>query len=262
MFIFPLIYFSSFLIALKEILRGSKQSFLLFLIFGLSMYTTAMSVAFQLGFKDFIGLFQSFKELIILALLGWTIWSYKAVVKLHFIDYAIFAYFCYALLYALLPIGDQPLLSRLLAFKGTCFFLLVYLLGRLFDPVKIFINKYFLFILILAIGTAVVVLFEVLTNQHLQSRTGYADYNYYFFNFEKSGNFGLTWTFESGAGFKRFASFFANPLEHAGATLISLSVLAALYTDDRDRFKPDRFGWIAFAATLISIFLPYQERLL
>ena len=254
MFIFPLIYIFSFLFALKDIFKGSKQAFFLFLIFGLSIYTTAMSVAFQYGFKNSISILQSFKELIIIGLLAYLFWTYKAYTRLHFIDYAIAAYFSYTLIYALLPIGDQDFLSRMIAFKGTSFFLLVYLTGRLFDPVKVFINKYFLFILILAVATAAVVVLEVLSNQHLQSISGYADYNYYFFNFEKSGNYELTWTFETEGGFKRFAGFFANPLEHAGATLISLSIILSLYTDDQERFKPDRFGWVAIVGTLISIF--------
>lgn len=254
MFIFPLIYISTFLITIKEFFKGNKQALFLFLIFGLSIYTTAMSVVFKLGFGAFIGFLQIFKELVILGVLGWSIYDLKTKVKFHFIDYALITFFIYTFLYAILPIGEQGLINRLFAFKSSSFFILVYFTGRLFNPEKLFINKYFFYVLVLAIGAALVVLFEVYTKQHLQNRTGYADYNYYFFNFEQSGNYGLSWTFETASGFKRFASFFANPLEHAAATLISLAVLAAIYTSDKYQFRIDNFGIIALTATFISIF--------
>ena len=253
MFIFPLIFLSTCIITIKEFLKGNKQAIFLFLIFGLSIYTTSMSVMFKLGFSSSIGSIQSFKELIIIFLLGWNLYTFKNKIKLHFIDYAILAFFCYTFLYALLSIGEQSFLNRLFAFKTTSFFVLVYFSGRFFDLKRLFINKYFLYILILTIAAAAVVLFEVYTNQHLQNKTGYSDFNYYFFNFEQSGNYGLTWTFETASGFKRFASFFANPLEHAAATLISLAVFAGVYTNDKYQLRIDNFGIIALIATFISI---------
>lgn len=253
MFIFPIIYIVAFLMTIREFLKGKKQAFFIFLIFGLSIYTTAMSVTFKLGFSSSIGFLQSFKELLVIGLLSWSVYDLKEKVKFHFIDYAILAYFTYTFLYVILPIGENGMMDKVFAFKSSSFFVLVYFAGRLVDPVKLFINKYFLYILILAVAAAAVVLFEVITNQHLQTRTGYADYNFYFFNFEPSGNYGLSWTFESASGFKRFASFFANPLEHAAATLISLAVLAAFYTNDQYKFKPDNFGVLALSATFISI---------
>lgn len=253
MFIFPIIYISVFLLTTKEILKGNKEAFFVFLIFGLSIYTTAMSVTFKLGFGSTIGLLQSFKELLIIGLLSFSIFSLKKKIQFHFIDYAILIYFAYTFLYVILPIGGNTLIEKIFAFKTSSFFVLVYFTGRLFDPLKLFINKYFLYILVLAVAAAVVVLFEVLTNQHLQMRTGFAEYNYYFFNFEPTGRYGLSWTFESGGGFKRFASFFANPLEHAAATLISLAVLGAYYTNNQYKFKLDKFGIVALAATFFSI---------
>jgi O-antigen ligase len=107
--------------------------------------------------------------------------------------------------------------------------------------------------MLLAILTAVVLMYEVRMDQHLQSLIGLADYNYYVFNLDPSGNYGLSWTFESQGGFKRFASVFASPLEHAGATLIALAVIAGVYTRDDYKFKPDLLGWIALGATALSI---------
>jgi hypothetical protein len=254
-FIFPVIYILSFILAITDFIRGKKEGFLLFLIFGLSIYTSALSVTFMLGFKDLIIYLQSFKEIFILLMLGTSLWNLKTRLKLHFIDYSILVFFFFTLLYAILPIGEQGLVDRVLAFKSTSFFILVYACGRLFKPEEIYISKYFHYILLVIIMAAVVILYEYITDQHLQTLTGYADYNFYLFNFEPSGNFGLTWTFESEGGFKRFASFFANPLELAAATIIGLSVIGALYTTNENKFKIDGFGILALTATFICILL-------
>jgi len=253
MFLFPLIYISSFLLSIREFLRGNKESILLFLIFGLSIYTSATSVANILGFKESVLILQLFKEIGIISLLSWILYNYNGRLRLHLIDYALISFFAYTLLYALLPIGNLNVINRIISLKSSSFFVLVYFTGRLLNPKEIFLSKYFLYLMILAIAAAIVVLFEVFTNQHLQTFTGYTEFNSYFYNIKPSGHYGLSWTFESEGGFKRFASFFSNPLEHAAATLISLAILAAFYTNEQYRLKLDTFGVVTLVATLISI---------
>lgn len=255
MIIFPLIYFSAFFFTVKEFLKGNKQAIFLFLIFGLSIYTTSMSVIVKLGLYNYVGFLQTFKEIIIIVLLGWCIFTYKQSIKLHRVDYLILIFFIYTTIYALMPIGEQSLINRLFAFKSVSFFAVIYFSGRFLSLDNLYLNKYFFYVLLLAICAAIIVLFEFVNNQHLQTKTGYAEFNYYLFNFEPTGRYGLSWTFETTTGFKRFASFFANPLEHAAATLISLAVLASFYTRDDYKIKLDTFGVIALSATFISILL-------
>lgn len=255
MFIFPLIYISAFFFALKEIIRGNRQSVLLFLIFGLPIYITTLSIAFNLGLRDFISILQLFKEALIVTLLGFQLWNLKARLRLHFIDYAVIAYFCYTFLYAILPIGEQGFADRIISFKSISFFPLIYFCGRLIDLKDLYLNKYFHFVLYLSFAAAAVVLIEYITYQHFQTITGYADYHYYFYNFDPTGSYGLTYTFEAEGGMKRFASFFANPLEHAAATIMAVAIIAALYTEDDLRLRLDTFGKIILVATQVSIFL-------
>jgi hypothetical protein len=255
MIIFTLIFLFSFVLAVKEIIKGNTHGILLFIIFGLSMYTTAMSVAFTIGLKGIIPGFQFFKELLVITVLGINIFSLRKKPRFHLIDYLILFFFSYTLAYAILPIGEQSFFERLLAFKSTSFFVLVYFAGRFFDPTKIYINKYFNYIMLLTIAAGAVICAEYLLNQHLQSITGFADYSYYFFNVEPSGAYGLTWTFESEGGFKRFGSFFANPLENAAASLVALATIGALYTRDDNKFKPDVIGLLALGASFACITL-------
>ena len=251
--LFPLLYLLSFLYALREVFRGNVQGFIVYVIFGLSLYTTALAIIFNFGYRNFLPILQSFKEVLVAIVFIGSLWNLKRKLRFHFVDYALAAFFCYTLLYAILPIGEQGLANRLIAFKTTSFFSLVYASARLIDPKTIFISKYFHYIMLLAIFTAAVLVYEVRRDQHLQSVIGLADYNYYVFNLYPSGNYGLSWTFESQGGFKRFASIFASPLEHAGATLIALAVIAGVYTKENYKFKPDLLGWIALGATLLSI---------
>ena len=255
MFIFPLIYISAFFFSLKENIRGNRQAVLLFLIFGLPIYITTLSIAFNLGLRDFIGIMQLCKEALIVTLLGFQVFTLKTRLRLHIIDYAVIAYFCYTMAYALLPIGEQGLADRIIAFKSISFFPLIYFCGRLLDLKHLYLSKYFHFILYLALAAAAVVLVEYVTYQHFQTITGYADYHYYFYNFDATGSYGLTYTFEAEGGMKRFASFFANPLEHASATILAVAVIAALYTADDLKIRLDTFGWVVLAATQVSIFL-------
>lgn len=254
MFIFPLIYFSAFFIALKNLISRNKQGALIFLIFGLPIYTTSLSVALQSGFANLVPIMQPFKELLILFTLGIGIWELKRQIRFQSIDYAILAYFVYTLLYVFLPIGQYGPGAKLIAFKSASFFPFIYFAGRIFDPARIYISKYFHYILAVFIAAAGILLFEIMSDQHFQTLTGYADFNFYYFNQEATGNYGLSWTFETSTGLRRFASFFANPLEFAASTLLTLAILAGLYTTEDNKIKIDTLGFIAIIATQFSIF--------
>ncbi len=253
MVIFPLIYLLSFFWACREIYNGKNEGILIFLIFGLSMYTTAMSVSFMIGLKSLIPFFQFFKELLVISVFLLNVFNLRHRPRFHLIDYALMAFFTYTLLYVVLPIGQQGFGARLLAFKSTSFFIVVYFTGRFFDPRTVYVNKFFTYIVLLTIGVGAVLVLELVTYQQLQLYTGYADYCYYFFNIEPSGVHGLSTTFDSDSGLRRFASFFNNPLEHAAATLLALSVIGALYTREDNKFRPTFIGVLALGSTALSI---------
>lgn len=253
MFIFPLVFIISFFFALREIYNGNTSGILIFMIFGLSMYTTAMSVTFLYGLKDIIPILQSFKELMIFLVLILNLFALRHKPRFHLIDYLILALFAYLIVYAILPFGGQGLFARLAALKSISFYIVVYFAGRLFDPKKIYINKYFSFFILLAIATAIVLAIEVVLKSPLQFHSGYFEYAYYFFNLEATGPYGLATTFNSDSGYIRFASFFTNPLEHAAAAIISLSVILALYTADDNKFRINNIGLLGLVATAMSV---------
>ena len=224
------------------------------MVFGLPIYTTALSLFYMYGFGHYITLLQALKEILVLIALGLLVYHYSKKIVFHIVDKLIIAFFLYTLSYVFLPIGQYGFIAKLFAFKSISFFVLLYFTGRLFDPAKIYINRFFYYICLVSMAAALVQLYEVYHYQHFQTMTGYADYNYYIFNQEATGNYGLSWTFEIDSGAKRFASFFSNPLENSSATLLTVSVLAGLYTQNDNKIKLNSFGWLAFASTLTVIF--------
>ena len=250
--IFPLIFVLSFLISVYYLITKRMENILLFIIFALPIYITTLSVVLMYGLKDWIPVLQSFKELLVLSALGTLVLTIKKKLELHFVDKLVLFYFFYTLVYVFLPIGGFSFMERVLSFKSISFFPLIYFTGRLIDVDKVYLNKYFHYICLFAIMTAAVLLLEVIFNVHLQTYTGYADYNLYYFNMEPAGHYDLTWTFEIENGFKRFASFYSTPLEHSASTLVTVSVLAALITKDR-RAVWNKFTIITFISTLLSI---------
>lgn len=253
MFIFPGIYIVSFLIALYNVLQKKPGSILLFFVFGLPIYITSLSIAFTYGLKDFIPILQSFKEILVICTLGLLFYNRKKKLILHRLDYLMLSFAFLTAVFIILPVGEYGFMEKLLAFKSLSFFPFIYFTGRLMDPHSVDLNKYFHYICLVAILAAVVLAGELILNQHLQIYTGYADFNYYFFGQEPSGNYGLSWTFETANGIKRFASFFGGPLELGVNTLFTISVIAALATRDDNQIKPNLFVIVAFAMTLFSI---------
>lgn len=253
MFIFPLIFIISFFFALKEIYNGNTSGLLIFIIFGLSMYTTAMSVTFLYGLKDIIPVLQSFKELMILLVLILNLFALRHIPRFHLIDYLILGLFIYLILYAILPIGAQGFFGRLSSLKSISFYFVVYFAGRLFDPKKVYINKYFSFFILLAIGAAIVLIIELVTHTPLQFRSGYFDYVYYFFNLDADGPYGIAVTFHSDSGYTRFASFYTNPLEHAIGSVLAMAIILALFTDDNNKLRISNLGIAGLCATALSI---------
>ncbi len=257
MFLFPVIYIVSFVQGLLQLAKKRVEGFLLFTIVGLPLYINALSVTFMYGFAGLVPVMQSFKEISIL--FGcWVVGTrIKRNTRLHSIDLMILVFFLYTFLYALLPIGSYGITARFLALKNLSFFPLVYFIGRFCDLQQVNIRKTFSYICLVGIVAALVAMGERALYIHLHTFTGFSEYNFYFFNGEISGNYGLLWTFETESGAKRFGSIFSNPLDFAAATVLCLSVVLALITHKNKKtiVRPTDFEIIGLAATLICIVL-------
>lgn len=255
--LFPIIYITAFVYAVYHLAKSKMQGFLVFLIFGLPIYINTMSVSFAFGLGKAIPFLQFFKEFIVVIsciIIGFSIHEYKKI-KLHFIDKLVAFFFLYTLAYFIIPIGSYSLFFKLIALKNIAFFPLLYFIGRFVNFKQLQLNKLYAFVLLVIVIAFVVALFEKLTNTHLHAFTGYADYNLKFFDTEPTGKYGLSWTFETESGLKRFGSIFSNPLEFAAAVILALSVVLGVITRKQERLGVylDSFHVFALLATFCCI---------
>lgn len=238
---------------MKSLATKNIRGIIPFLIFALPIYTTALSVTNMYGFRGGVSILQSFKELTVVSYLLYLIYTLNRKICFHTIDYLVIFLYLYVFLYIFLPLGGYGFFEKIIAFKSLCFYPVVYFTGRLIDTRKINIAEIFHYIFLLSVISACVLLFEVLTYTHLQTYTGYAEFISHFFGQEPSGTYDLSWTFEIENGMKRFASFYATPLDYAAATLISISAIAAGITTNNNRIRFTRFTLIALFSSFFAI---------
>ena len=251
MLIFPLVYLSSLIYALKNIFSKQYDSILVFFVFGLPIYVTTLSVLDLYGLGVLIPYVQYTKEMVVIFTLVLLVYQMNEWPRFTLLDKLVAGYLIYNAIYIILPLGNYGIFLKIVAFKNIAFFPFIYFVGRFMDPKKVWLSKYQLMICVLAIVAAMILLFETFSDTHLQTLTGYAGYNYKYQGAEPAGNYGLSWTFEIEGGIKRFASIFANPLEHAAATLLTIAVLISLIT--KKEIKNKKIFIIASFAAILSV---------
>jgi hypothetical protein len=216
--------------AVQEItFKGNWQYFIYFLIGFLPFYITTLSLVYlATGSSSLVAVFQIIKELVVLmALLSFIFFQKKVFeypFRLQSTDWFMLGLLSLAGLYLFLPLGQASFINKTLYFKGLMVPGIVYFLGRNTTFNKDEIKGLFQMIFAIAIGAFLINLFEnYFLQAHLQQFTGYALYNHAINDIDPSGNFGLTWTFETQAVTKRLASFFSDPLEMASSVLMGFA---------------------------------------
>ncbi|NCI48049.1 hypothetical protein [Sediminibacterium soli] len=227
---------------------------MVFVIFGLPIYLVSLSSTLLYGLEPLVPVMQWFKEILAGLAFITVVFSLRQKPRLSLTDKLALAYFLYVLIYLLLPIGKIGFKDKLVALKSIAFFPVLYFTGRFIDPKKVNLNRCFQYICVIAIPAAIIVVWEKITYTHFQTYTGYADYMWHFYGLESSGHHNLNWTFEAeNDGPKRFASFFANPLDHAAGTLTVICAILALITTSTKKIRLTRFWIFVFFCSLASI---------
>jgi hypothetical protein len=218
-----------FLWVLNEILWKSKWEYgIYFLLFFLPIYITLLSLVYQATLSPvLVTIFQLLKEVIVMvSLLGFlffnrNIWNYPF--RLHLVDLLFIGMISLGFIFMLLPVGEATFGNKVIYFKNMLMPGLVYFLGRNTVFTNEEVARLFKGIFFIAIAAFAFNLLEKMMDVHIQSLSGYALYNSVFNDIEPSGNFGLTWTFETQAVTKRLASFFSDPLELASSVLLGFA---------------------------------------
>lgn len=213
----------------KMIIDGKWSYFIYFLAAFLPVYITSLSVIFlATRSPEILSVFQLLKELIILlAVVIFVLYQkgpFQYPIRLLATDWMMLGLLTLGFAYLLLPLGSASFLNKALYYKSMLMPGLVYFLGRNTRWNDQEIRHLFQMIFGVMIAAFGVNLIEnYLLQAHIQQFTGYALYNQVINNIDPTGNFGLTWTFETQAVTKRLAAFFSDPLEMASSVLMGFS---------------------------------------
>ncbi len=219
-----------FLWTLQEmIVKGKWTYFIFFLAAFLPIYITYLSLTYlNTRSEVLVTVFQALKDGVVGIALVVAILFQKKPAEYTFrpqsTDWLMGSFLIIAFCFLILPIGEVPFLTKAAYFKGMLLPGLAYFLGRntVFDEREL--SRFFSMIFIVAILAFAVNLMEQFVLQaHIQQHTGYALYNQVINDTYPTGNFGLSWTFETQALTKRLASFFADPLELASSVLLGFA---------------------------------------
>ena len=164
MILFALVYAAGFIFTLREIFARRYEQILVFFLLSLPLYITALSTLNQAGLGFLVPAFQYSKEIIMVITLAMLVFKLDAWPKLNLLDKLVMAYFLWNLLYVFLPLGSFGLYDKLIAFKNVSFFPLIYFIGRLIQPEKIWLSKWQSWILVLTIAAGIVILFEAISS--------------------------------------------------------------------------------------------------
>ena len=219
-----------FLWTLQEmIVKGKWTYFIFFLAAFLPIYITYLSLTYlNTRSEVLVTVFQALKDGVVGIALVVAILFQKKPAEYTFrpqsTDWLMGSFLIIAFCFLILPIGEVAFLTKASYFKGMLLPGLAYFLGRntVFDEREL--SRFFSMIFIVAILAFAVNLMEQFVLQaHIQQHTGYALYNQVINDTYPTGNFGLSWTFETQAMTKRLASFFADPLELASSVLLGFA---------------------------------------
>ena len=213
----------------KVLFKGQWEYVIFFMCLYLPFYTTILGIVYQATDSTIaVAIFQYLKEFCLLTgvasfiLYQRDIFGYKF--KLNLVDKLFIAFIFLAIIYLFLPLGEATFVNKLLYLKNTLLMAVFYFLGRntVFEEIQVSrLFKGIMWIAILAFGLNIL---EKAVGIHFQQFTGYALFNYAVNGIEPSGNYGLTWTFETQTTGMRLASFFSDPLELASSCLMAFSV--------------------------------------
>jgi len=239
------------------LLRRPSTMILLFL-FGLPVYTISMALILKwTSSSGLVAGIKPWKELLPIILILAILLNYAirhVAIRLTKIDILVLMFILLNLLQFFHP-NEVGILGRMYSFRINTFFGLIYFLGRVI-PIPLSRQQQVLKVLA-AIGVlaGVVSILEVLNVVNVPELVGMADYTSASFGQEQSGEFSLTWTFQTVFGFRRYSSIFANPLELASSTLLTGAAVMYLRYGQPIARKQRRFYRYSLLLIITSLLL-------
>ncbi len=237
----------------KIVFETKWEWVIIFMSLYLPFYISILSIVYQAtGSPFFVSIFQYLKEFVLLiSLLSFVFYQrnlFDYPFRLQITDKLFLAFYGLGLVFLFLPIGPANMLTKALYFKNVLMMGMLYFLGRNTNFSDLDYRVLFKSIMLIFVAALGLNLFEKLVGLHFQNITGYALFNQAINNVEPSGNYDLTWTFETQTGGMRLASFFSDPLELASSCLLGFSLGLIGYLSSKRAQS-----WIFILVILVSI---------
>ena len=229
--LFIVFYFIIFIYLIDKISRGKIEYIIIYICTCLPIYTTLQAQAFKIFDSEIIvTIIKLSKDLIFIYafmvfLFGKNIHLFKRSFKFSLVDKLILFFTFLVTIYALIPLGEADIFSKLIYAKNLYIISITYLIGRNIKIDKVFFICIKKILKYLILSLTLFLCFEFILSTHFHSIIDFSNYNAIVNEIDPQGNFGLSWSFESQGSSPRYAAFFADPLELSASLLLFTSFL-------------------------------------
>ena len=228
---FIVFYFIIFGYTIDKISRGKIEYLIIYICTCLPIYTTLQAQAFKIFNTEIVvAVIKLSKDIIfiyafIIFLFGKNIHLFKRIFKFSLVDKLILIFTLIVTIYALIPLGEADIFSKLIYAKNLYIISITYLIGRNIKIDEVFFNSIKKILKYLILSLTFVLCFEFILSTHFHSIIDFSNYNILVNEIDPQGNYGLSWSFESQGSSPRYAAFFADPLELSASLLLLTSLL-------------------------------------
>ena len=228
---FIVFYFIIFGYTIDKISRGKIEYLIIYICTCLPIYTTLQAQAFKIFNTEIVvAIIKLSKDIIfiyafIIFLFGKNIHLFKRIFKFSLVDKLILIFTLIVTIYALIPLGEADIFSKLIYAKNLYLISITYLIGRNIKIDEVFFNSIKKILKYLILSLTFVLCFEFILSTHFHSIIDFSNYNILVNEIDPQGNYGLSWSFESQGSSPRYAAFFADPLELSASLLLLTSLL-------------------------------------
>ena len=229
--LFIVFYSTVFIYTIDKISRGKIEYIIIYICTCLPLYTTLQALAFKIFNSEIvITIIKLSKDIIfiyafIIFLFGKNINLFIRSFKFSLVDKLILLFTFLVTIYALIPLGEADIFSKLIYAKNLYIISIVYLIGRNIKIDEVFFNTIKKILKYLILAVTFVLCFEFILSTHFHTIIDFSNYNTVVNEIDPQGNFGLSWSFESQGSSPRYAAFFADPLELSASLLLLTSLL-------------------------------------
>lgn len=229
--LFIVFYFIVFTYTIDKISKGKIEYIIIYICTCLPIYTTLQAQAFKLFDSEIIvTIIKLSKDILftyafMIFLFGKNIHLFKRSFKFSLVDKLILLFTFLVTIYALIPLGEADIFSKLIYAKNLYIISITYLIGRNIKIDEVFFNTIKKALKYLIISITIFLCFEFTLSTHFHTIIDFSNYNIIVNEIDPQGNFGLSWSFESQGSSPRYAAFFADPLELSASLLLLISLL-------------------------------------